>query len=124
MIASLDRDPVAVEPPGLFAMLGARARRSSDALLASLAGIGVVAAVALAAIRPAWWAFALPLVSAGTFGLWGMLERDIAERGVDRSARYDRIVGALQRTAMVIGTLCAIITVFAVVGILLGPFNN
>lgn len=122
MIASLDRDPMAAEPPGLFAMLAVRARGSSDALLASLAGIGVVAAIFLAATRPGWWAFALPLVSAGAFGFWGMLERDIAERGPERSARYDRVVGASQRIATIVGTMCAIIAGFAVLGILLGPF--
>ena len=56
------------------------------------AGVGGVAAVALAAMRPSWWAFALPLVSAGAFGLWGILERATAERGTERSASYDRAV--------------------------------
>jgi hypothetical protein len=121
MIASVDPNKVGTEPPSLFAMLAVRARRASDGMLAALAGIGGVAAVALAAARPAWWAFALPLVSAGTFGLWGILERATAERGALRSARYDRAMGVAQWMAVAIGTVCAIVTVFAVLGILLGP---
>ena len=124
MIASVDLDPLATEPPGLFAMLAVRARRASDGALAALAGAGGVAAIALAAVRPSWWAFALPLVSAGAFGLWGILERATAERGAVRSARYDRVVGAAQWIAVTIGAVCAIVTAFAVLGILMGPFIN
>jgi hypothetical protein len=120
MIASVDPNTVGTEPPSLFAMLAARARRAPDGVLAALAGIGGVAAVALVAVRPPWWAFALPLVSAGAFGLWGILERATAERGALRSARYDRTMGAAQWVAVAVGTLCAIVTVFAVLGILLG----
>jgi hypothetical protein len=120
MIASVDPNPVGSEPASLFAMLAGKARRSSDAVLASLAGLGGLAALALIAIRPAWWAFALPLVSAGAFGTWGILERAMAERETPRSDGYDRAVGAAQWIAAAIGTLCAIVTVFAVLGIFLG----
>jgi hypothetical protein len=121
MIASVDLDPLATEPPGLFAMLAVRARRASDGALATLAGIGGVAAIALVAVRPSWWAFALPLVSAGAFGLWGILERATAERGAERSARYDRAVSVAQWVAVAIGAVCAIVTAFAVLGVLMGP---
>jgi hypothetical protein len=122
MIASADPNTVGTEPPSLFAMLAVRARRASDATLAALTGIGGIAAVALVAVRPAWWAFALPLVSAGAFGLWGILERATVERGAQRSARYDRTMDAAQWIAVAVGTVCAIVTVFAVLGTLLGPF--
>jgi len=122
MIASVDLDPLATEPPGLFAMLAVRARRASDGALAALAGIGGVAAIAMAAVRPSWWTFALPLVSAGTFGLWGILERATAERGAERSASYDRAVSVAQWVAVAIGAACAIVTAFAVLGVLMGPF--
>jgi hypothetical protein len=122
MIASVDPNPLGTEPLSLYAMLAGRARRASDAVLAALTGIGGVAAVALIAMRPAWWAFVLPLVSAGAFGLWGILERETAERGALRSARYDRAVGVAQWVAAAVGTVCVIVTVFAVLGILLGPF--
>jgi hypothetical protein len=124
MIASVDLDPLATEPPGLFAMLAVRARRASDGALAALAGIGGAAAIALAAMRPSWWAFALPLVSAGAFGLWGILARATAERGAERSARYDRAMSVAQWVAVAIGVLCAIVATFAVLGVMIGPFNN
>ena len=120
MIAAADQDSIGTEPPSLFAMLAVKARRASDAALASLAAVGGVAAVALVAIRPTWWAFALPLVSAGAFGLWGILERATAERGAPRSAGYDRAMNAAQWLAAAIGTACAIVTVFAVLGFFLG----
>jgi hypothetical protein len=120
MIASVDPSSVGSEPASLFAMLAGKARRSSDAVLASLAGVGGLSAVALFATRPAWWAFALPLVSAGAFGVWGILERATAERVTPRGARYDRAMGVAQWVAAAIGTVCAIVTVFAVLGLLLG----
>ena len=120
MIASVDLDPLATEPPGLFAMLAVRARSASDGALAALAGVGGVTAIALAARRPSWWAFALPLISAGAFGLWGILERATAERGAPRSMLYDRAVSAAQWMIAAIGTVCAIVTAFAVLGVLLG----
>jgi hypothetical protein len=120
MIASVDPSSVGSEPASLFAMLAGKARRSSDAVLASLAGVGGLSAVALFATRPAWWAFALPLVSAGAFGVWGILERATAERETPRSVRYDRAMGVAQWVAAAIGTVCAIVTVFAVLGLLLG----
>jgi hypothetical protein len=120
MIASVDPSSVGSEPASLFAMLAGKARRSSDAVLASLAGVGGLSAVALFATRPAWWAFALPLVSAGAFGVWGILERATAERVTPRGARYDRAMGVAQWVAAAIGTMCAIVTVFAVLGLLLG----
>jgi hypothetical protein len=120
MIASVDPNTVGTEPPSLFAMLAGKARRASDALLASLAGVGGVSAIALIAMRPSWWAFALPLVTAGTFGAWGILERATAERETPRSASYDRAISAAQWIAAAIGTACAIVTVFAVLGVFLG----
>jgi len=124
VIASADLDPRAAEPPGLFAMLAVRARRASDGTLAALAGVGGVAAIALAAVRPSWSAFALPLVSAGAFGLWGILERATAERGAQRSASYDRAMSVAQWVLVAIGAVCAIVTAFAVLGVLMGPFIN
>jgi len=120
MIAAADPDSIGTEPPSLFAMLAVKARRASDGVLAALSATGGVAVIALVAMRPSWWAFALPLVSAGAFGLWGILERATAERGAPRSAHYDRVINAAQWLAAAIGTACAIVTVFAVLGFFLG----
>jgi len=120
MIASVDPKGAETEPLSLFAMLAGKARRASDGVLASLAGIGGLVALSLTAMRPSWWAFALPLVSAGAFGVWGILERATAERETPRSAGYDRAVEAAQWIAATIGTMCAIVAVFAVLGLFLG----
>jgi hypothetical protein len=120
MIASADPNMVGTEPPSLFAILAGKARRAPDAVLAVLAAVGGLSAVALIAMRPAWWAFVLPLVSAGAFGVWGILERETAERATPRSPGYDRAIGAAQWLAAAVGTVCAIITVFAVLGFFLG----
>jgi fatty acid desaturase len=120
MIASIDPNSVGTDPPSLFALLAGKARRAPDAILALFAGGGGLSAVALIAVRPSWWAFALPLVSAGAFGVWGILERATAERETPRSARYDRAMGNAQWLAAAIGTVCAIVTVFAVLGLFLG----
>lgn len=122
MIASLDKNSEAGEPPSLFAMLAARARRASDAMLASLTALGGVTVVALSATRPRWWMYALVPVAAGAFGLWGILERGLAEHGAERSARYERAIAAAQWLTIATGTLAAIVTAFAVLGIILGPF--
>jgi hypothetical protein len=124
MIASLDKNSVAGEPPSLFAMLAARARRASDAMLAAQTAVGGITVVALLAIRPRWWMYALLPVVAGAFGLWGILERGLAERGPERGERYARAVGAAQWLTVAAGTVAAIVTAFAVLGILLGPFIN
>ena len=122
MIASLDKNPVAGEPPSLFAILAVRARRASDAMLATLTAVGGVTVVALLAIRPRWWMYALMPVATGAFGLWGILERGLTERGPERGERYARAVGAAQWVTIAVGTVAAIVTAFAVLGVLLGPF--
>ena len=52
--------------------------------------------------------------------MWGILERATAEREIPRSPGYDRAIGAAQWVAAAIGTLCAIVAVFAVLGFFLG----
>ena len=120
MIASLDKNPLSNEPPSLFAILAVRARNAADATLVACAAIGGISIVALVATRPRWWMYALLPVAAGAFGFWGILERGILERGAHRGARYDRVVAALQWLAVAIGTVAAIVTAFAVLGIFLG----
>ena len=123
MIASLDKNPVSGEPPSLFAILAARARQrigcdargtrgswaASPSWRSSRCGRGG----GCTRCFPSW---------RGAFGLWGILERGISERGANRSARYDRVVAAMQWLAVAIGTVAAIVTAFAVLGILLGTF--
>lgn len=124
MIASLDKNSVGAEPQGLYALLATRARSASDTMLAGLTAIGGLSLVALAAIRPRWWMYALLPIVVGAFGLWGILERSIVERGVKRGMRYERILSVGQVIAIAIGSIAALVTAFAILGILIGPFIN
>jgi hypothetical protein len=120
MRASLDPPPAAPEPPGLYAALAARAQQASDWTLAGLAG--ALAGLALAAWRPGWWwVYALPLVAAGAFGLWGIAERERAELATTGgSPRARRAPTAVQWFAVAVGTGAAVLVGFAVLGVLLG----
>ncbi len=122
MTASLDDDSLSGEPQNLDATLATRARGASDAMLAALTAIGGLWTVALTATRPRWWMYALLPVVIGAFGMWGILERAIAERGAERTVRYERIVSAGQIIAIAVGSIAALVTAFAVLGFLMGPF--
>lgn len=122
MIASLDNDSVSGEPQSLYSILAIRAREASDVMLAALTAIGGLWTVALAATRPRWWMYALLPLVAGAFGVWGILERAMAERGAERTARYERTVRAVQIIAIAVGSIAALVTAFAVLGFLMGPF--
>ena len=114
---------LAGRPAGPYAVLAARARRASDGALAGAAAVGVLAAAAVAAWRPAWWALALPPVAVGAFGLWGILEREAAERRAGRAGRADALglaLRAVQWLAVVVGTAAAGLAALAVLGALLG----
>ncbi len=124
MLASPDENPAGAEPPSLSSLLATRARGASDVRLAGLTAIGGLSLVALAAIRPRWWMYALLPLVAGAFGLWGILERSIAERGAERTTHYDRILSAGQVVAIAIGAIAALVSAFALLGILMGPFIN
>lgn len=124
MTPSLDDDSVSSEPQSLYATLATRARGASDAMLAALTAIGGLWTVALAATRPRWWMYALLPVVVGAFGMWGILERAIAERGAQRTARYERTMSAGQIVAIAVGSIAALVTAFAVLGFLMGPFIN
>ena len=56
-------------------LLAGIARRTSDGMLALLAGSGLVAAAILVVAHPEMWPFALPALSVAAFGGWGILDR-------------------------------------------------
>jgi hypothetical protein len=121
MHASLDPHSVTTEPPGLYATLAARARRASDAMLATLAGIGLIATLLLVVERPRWGVFALPLIAVGAFGLWGIAERELTDGdAAGRVAKYRRAIVVAQRLVAALGTVAMLATAFAVLGLFLG----
>ncbi|HEY5062142.1 MAG TPA: hypothetical protein VII52_11440 [Gemmatimonadaceae bacterium] len=65
----------------LFAALAARARRSSDTRLVADGVCGLVAAGAIAWLRPVGWLFLLEAsLCVAAFGVWGITARELEER--------------------------------------------
>ena len=105
-----------------YAALAARARRTSQGALTAAAAVGVLALLALTLWRPAWWTAALPLVSLGAFGWWGILERERAERYSSAAVTgiAPRALRAAQWLAVAAGTASALLAAFALLGLLFG----
>lgn len=112
--------PVVGERPGPYAVLAARARRSSDGALAAAAAVGLVALVGLLAARPAWWVLALPLVAVGAYGVWGIAEREEAERRGRAAGGPGRALAVVRWLAVALGTGAALLTAFGVLAVLFG----
>ncbi|HET7459549.1 MAG TPA: hypothetical protein VFJ74_17995 [Gemmatimonadaceae bacterium] len=112
------------ESSSIYAALAAQARRTSDGALATSALVGVIAVIGLAFGRPGWWALALPLVSLGAFGVWGILERERTARGAEQqqqpSAAATRALAVGQWLAAAVGTVATIVAAFALLGVLFG----
>ena len=110
----------------IFAVVAHLARRASDGqlVLAAAAGIATAAIVGLA--RPDWWLLALPLLSVGSFGVWGIAERTSAERlarlGPDFGGR--RALASVRLTAAVVGTLSGTLTLLTVVARMVGTWKS
>jgi hypothetical protein len=111
---------MAGERPGPYAVLAARARRSSDEALAAAAAVGLMAVAGLWVARPAWWVLALPLVALGAFGAWGMAEREQRERRALAEGGPGRALVVVQWLAVAVGTGAALLTAFGVLAALFG----
>lgn len=102
--------------PGPYAALAARARRSSDGALALATGVGCAYLAALVAWHPSWWSFIVAPVAIGAFGLWGIADRELA--GSDATRR--RLLVAARALAAAIGTLAVLMSLFRILGALIG----
>jgi len=90
----------------LPALLMNRARLASDRQLVVNAATGLVAAVSIAILKPPLWITLFALAcSLGAFGLWGILDREVAE--VKPSSK--RALLAARGLVAVTGTLAAIL---------------
>jgi hypothetical protein len=70
----------------LFHALAARARATSDGRLALAVIGGLAATLCMAVWRPAGWLIVGGLtVCIGSFGAWGIADRELAERGSAKS---------------------------------------
>jgi hypothetical protein len=126
-----DQRSVGGARPGPYAALAARARRASDGALVLAAAAGVVAVTVLVLWRPAWWAPLMPALAVGSFGAWGVAEREAAERRAappttspaappaTSSAVLRALVGA-QWLAVAVGTGATLLGAYAALGALFG----
>jgi hypothetical protein len=111
----------AEEPPGLFVTLAGKARGLSTVTLAGLS-LCCWVAIALWTIPDGMaWPIPAPVLSVGTFGLWGILDRVRRERQVTGTLALFAIDAGEKVTAAV-GVLAALAALFALVGVLLGEF--
>ena len=110
----------------IFALVAKLARRASDGQLVIAAAIGIVAAALVGLVRPDWWFVALPLLSVGCFGVWGIAERTLAERsarlGPDFGSRL--ALAGVRLTAAVIGTLSGTLTLLVIVARMIGTWKS
>jgi hypothetical protein len=107
----------AADPPGIFTALADRARRLPVWALVALSLCSWVA-IALWTIPDGFpWPLPAPILTVGSFGVWGVLERVRIERASTALAlKFCQIV------VVVIGTIAALTAVFAGIGILMGDF--
>jgi len=108
----------------VFALSARLARRASDGQLVVAAAIGILAAALVFLVRPTLWYLALPLLSVGSFGVWGIAERTAAERGArlgpDFAGRY--ALASVRLTAAVVGTVAGLLTLLVTVARAIGTW--
>jgi hypothetical protein len=114
------------EGESLFALVAQLARRASDGQLVLAAATGIATAAIVGLARPDWWFIALPLLSVGSFGIWGIAERTSAERlariGPEFGGR--RALASVRVTAAVIGTLSGTLALLAIVARMVGTWKS
>ncbi len=123
-----DHEPARRDEDGesVFALVAQLARRASDGQLVVAAAIGIVAAALVGLVRPDLWFLGLPLLSVGSFGVWGIAERTETERvarlGPDFGGR--RALAGVRVSAAIIGTLAGTLTLLAVVARMIGTWKS
>jgi hypothetical protein len=90
----------------LAQLLVNRARLASDRRLVTDAAVGLMAAAGITIFRPPLWVpLAALAASFGAFGLWGILDRELA----DSAARSRRAIGIARALVAAVGFLAAIV---------------
>ena len=103
--------------------LAARARAASDGRLVVDVIAGCCGALAVAVWQPIGWITLLgAAVSLAAFGAWGIIDRELRERGEASHARVGRVLSVLRAGVTVVGALAAIGAIFAVLGVVLGTW--
>lgn len=106
---------------GLPEFLAARARHSSDARLALDTSIGfIVAAVALAWRFPGWHLVFSAASCFFAFGVWGIADRERAERAGSASRGVLVFLRGAQAVAVIIGSLAVAALLLSSMAVALG----
>ena len=114
----LDRNPEI----SLTDFLARRARRSSDARLIIDAVIGfIVALAALLAQRPIWHLFTSAGICFLSFGIWGIADRELAER---QGTRVAPLLVTARIVSAIIGFVAAAALVVSALGIAIGTVKS
>ena len=125
--SSTGRDaPAASDDESIFVLIAQLARRASDGQLVIAAAIGILAAALVGLVRPDWWFIALPLLSIGSFGIWGIAERTVTERTTRLGPEFGgrRALASVRLTAAVIGTLSGTLTLLVIVARMVGTWKS
>jgi hypothetical protein len=110
----------------VFALTARLARRASDGQLVVAAAAGILAASLVGFVRPDLWWVGLPLVSVGSFGVWGIAERTATERSARLGPEFGgrRALTSLRLTAAVVGTLSGVMTLLVIVARMVGTWKS
>ena len=110
----------------VFALAAQVARRASDGQLVLAAAIGIIAAALVVLVRPSLWFLALPLLSIGSVGAWGIAERTATERAARFGPGFagHRILATIRLTSAVVATLCGLLTLLVTVAQIVGTWQS
>ena len=115
--------PAADTDVGLHEFLAERARRTSDTRLALGAGGGLAAVVAALSWRPPGWRLlACVGVFVLAFGVWGIADRELHERGATSTPAVGIALRMLRALAAACGALAVLLLLLGVVGLGLGTW--
>ena len=110
----------------VFALVARLARRASDGQLVVAAGIGIAAAAIVGLFRPDWWLVALPLLTVGSFGIWGIADRTATERTTRLGPAFEGrgALASVRVVAAAVGTVAGVLTLLAVVARMIGTWKS
>ncbi len=118
--AFIDRPRALDESSNAFIALAGKARRTSDPVLAIFEVAGFAAAIAVIALAPNRSELALPVFSAGAFGLWGITDHAIAAHEESVNAVFGFLLEGFRATTAAAGIAAAVGFGYALVGLLMG----
>ena len=110
----------------VFALIARLARHASDGQLVVATAIGIAAAAIVGLVAPDWWFVALPLLSVGSFGVWGIADRTASERSARLGPEFGGrgALASIRALAAVVGTVTGLLTLLVVVARMVGTWKS